>query len=295
MNAGNRLSSGTRSYRSGQTILDAAYRLIQHNNPERLEVREGIVKRLHSMVARPGEVEQHRYDTIAAEAEAVAARILELRAGGCALRDIAILVRSNRDAAPFLAALTAARVPHEFSGSRGLFQRDEVRLCVSFLAAVTRPADSQSLFALAASDVYRMPMADLVQLADLARLRLARSTGCSARSRCRRLSRPRSARAAAAAGGEDLASRSRRPHRSARGAGGGRRLSNDLALHRGLPAPDRGRALYQFPAATWPIKPKRRSRRRRRSETSPASSTRSPATKLRSPTGRTPSSITSTS
>jgi DNA helicase-2/ATP-dependent DNA helicase PcrA len=161
----------TRCYRAGQNILDAAYRLIQHNNPERLEVREGIVKRLRSTVESAGEVEQHRYDTIAAEADQVAARIRQLVTDGRALRDIAVLVRSNRDAAPFLAALAAAGIPHEFSGSRGLFQREEVGLCVSFLRAVTRPADSQSLFSLAASEVYQMPMADLVGLADIARLR----------------------------------------------------------------------------------------------------------------------------
>jgi len=35
-----------RNYRSGQAVLDAAYRLIQHNNPHRLEENLGINKRL---------------------------------------------------------------------------------------------------------------------------------------------------------------------------------------------------------------------------------------------------------
>ena len=43
----------TRNYRSTQFILDAAYRLIRHNDPDRLEVRIGIDKRLHA-VAGPG-------------------------------------------------------------------------------------------------------------------------------------------------------------------------------------------------------------------------------------------------
>ena len=37
-----------RNYRSRAPILDAAYRLIRHNDPDRLEVRAGIVKRLRS-------------------------------------------------------------------------------------------------------------------------------------------------------------------------------------------------------------------------------------------------------
>jgi DNA helicase-2/ATP-dependent DNA helicase PcrA len=160
----------TRSYRSGQTILDAAHRLIQHNNPDRLEVQEQIDKRLRSMAAAPGAIEEHRFDILPAEADYVCERIRALVAtGGRAYRDIAVLVRSNRDAEPFLTALQAAGIPHQFSGSRGLFQREEVRTAIAFLNAVARPADSQSLYALAASPVYRVPMADLATLADLAR------------------------------------------------------------------------------------------------------------------------------
>ncbi|HET7854286.1 MAG TPA: hypothetical protein VFM04_07495, partial [Candidatus Methylomirabilis sp.] len=37
------------NYRSGQAILDAAYRLIRHNDPERLEVRRGVDKHLRAL------------------------------------------------------------------------------------------------------------------------------------------------------------------------------------------------------------------------------------------------------
>src|SRR5207253_2584810 len=37
-----------RNYRSLAPILDAAYRLVRHNDPDRLEVRAGIVKRLRA-------------------------------------------------------------------------------------------------------------------------------------------------------------------------------------------------------------------------------------------------------
>jgi len=80
-------------------------------------------------------------------------------------------VRSNRDADPFLTALVAAGIPHEFSGNRGLFNREEVRLAIAFLRAITRRTDAQSLIAVAGAPVYAIPMSDLVQLADLARAR----------------------------------------------------------------------------------------------------------------------------
>jgi DNA helicase-2/ATP-dependent DNA helicase PcrA len=160
----------TRNYRSGQRILDAAHRLIA-NNPDRLESREQIVKQLRAQAADPGAIEFRSYGALAEEAQAVAARIRELVAGGRAYREIAVLVRSNRDAEPFLSALSAAGVPHEFSGNRGLFARAEVRLAIAFLRAVTRRNDAQSLLALASAPVYGVPMADLVQLSDFARAR----------------------------------------------------------------------------------------------------------------------------
>ncbi|MFQ6109934.1 MAG: ATP-dependent helicase, partial [Candidatus Aminicenantales bacterium] len=53
----------TENYRSTQEILDASYRLIRHNDPERLEVREGFDKRLQSNKP-PGSAVQHfHYDT----------------------------------------------------------------------------------------------------------------------------------------------------------------------------------------------------------------------------------------
>jgi DNA helicase-2/ATP-dependent DNA helicase PcrA len=160
----------TRNYRSDQRILDAAHRLIEHN-PDRLETREGIAKQLRSQTNGPGEVEFTSYGTLAEEAAEVAKAIAELAAGGVPYRDQAVLVRSNRDAAPFLAALAAAQIPHEFSGNQGLFARAEIRLAIAFLRAVTRRSDAQSLFALAASPAYAVPMSDLVQLSDFARAR----------------------------------------------------------------------------------------------------------------------------
>jgi DNA helicase-2/ATP-dependent DNA helicase PcrA len=152
------------NYRSPQAILDAAGRLISYNNPYRLEVVAGIDKRLRSARKGGPTVRHVHHDTVSAEADAVAAMVEErLRAGGQP-RDVAILVRSNDDADPFLRALNVKRIPHRFSGSRGLYAREEVRLLVSFLRALASPADSVSLFFLAASEVYRLPVPDLLRL-----------------------------------------------------------------------------------------------------------------------------------
>jgi DNA helicase-2/ATP-dependent DNA helicase PcrA len=157
------------NYRSTQVILDAAARLIAYNNPWRLEAIAGIDKRLRSERKEGPAVRYLAFDTVSAEADGVATLIDERLRGGARPRDVAILVRSNADADPFLRALNVKGVPHRFSGSRGLYAREEIRLLVSFLRILANPDDSVSLFYLAASEVYRMPEVDLLRLNHYAR------------------------------------------------------------------------------------------------------------------------------
>jgi DNA-binding MarR family transcriptional regulator len=165
------------NHRSTQPILDAAARLISYNNPHRLEAIAGIDKRLRAQ--RPGgmPVRHAHYDTVSAEADGVAALVEQRLKAGFRPRDIAVLVRSNGDADPFLRALNVKGIPHRFSGSRGLYAREEVRLLVHFLRVLASPEDSVSLFYLAASEVYRVPEADLIRLRTREGMRVAKAKG----------------------------------------------------------------------------------------------------------------------
>jgi len=154
----------TDNHRSTQAILDAAGRLISYNNPYRLEAMAGIDKRLRSPRGPGLPVRHVHFDTVSAEADGVAALVAERLREGFRPRDVALLVRSNDDADPFLRALNVRAMPHRFTGSRGLYAREEVRLLVCFLRALANPDDSVSLFYLAASEVYRVPEADLLRL-----------------------------------------------------------------------------------------------------------------------------------
>jgi DNA helicase II / ATP-dependent DNA helicase PcrA len=159
----------TENYRCHQEVLDAAYRLIQHNNPERLEVRYGITKRLKSARSGSGRGPEHRaYDTAPSEADGVTRLIADGHDTGRPYRDFAILVRANGDADPFLRALNLRGIPWTFSGNAGLYGRPEVRLLVAFLRAVAHPDDSVSLHYLASSDIYQVPIVDLTKCATLA-------------------------------------------------------------------------------------------------------------------------------
>jgi DNA helicase-2/ATP-dependent DNA helicase PcrA len=155
-----------RNYRSTQPILDAAYRLIRHNDPNRLEIKDGVDKRLRAAARGRGQsIRMLAFDTQPHEADAVADRLLELRSSGASWRDMALLVRRNADADPYLRALNVKEIPYRFSGSRGLYQQEEIKVLVAFIRAVTDFENSRDLFYLALSDVFKADAYDLSRLA----------------------------------------------------------------------------------------------------------------------------------
>ncbi|MEO8570270.1 MAG: ATP-dependent DNA helicase [Chloroflexota bacterium] len=162
-----------RNYRSLAPILDAAYRLVRFNDPDRLEVRAGVVKRLRAqrVTPTPAPVRLEVFATGSEEADWLAAEIGRRIAEGAAPRDHAILVRANGHADPILRALNMASIPWRFSGTSGLYARPEVRLLLSFLRVVADPESSIDLYALAASDVYAMGGEDLTAIVNMARRR----------------------------------------------------------------------------------------------------------------------------
>jgi DNA helicase-2/ATP-dependent DNA helicase PcrA len=159
--------------RSPQAVLDASYRLIQFNNPDRLEVAQGINKELKSTGSdgrpRVGVPPKHlAFDTVSSESDQVAALIAEQHADGRPYRDCAVLVRANHDADAFLRALNLRGIPWTFSGNAGLYGRPEIRLLIAFLRSVAHPDDSVSLHYLASSDIYQVPIFDLTECATYA-------------------------------------------------------------------------------------------------------------------------------
>jgi DNA helicase-2/ATP-dependent DNA helicase PcrA len=156
------------NYRSPQAILDPAYRLIQHNNPDRLEVARQIDKRLISQVGAGTPPTHLAFDTVSSESDRVCEIIADGHDQGRPLKEFAILVRANNDADPFLRALNMRGIPWTFSGNQGLYGRPEIRLLIAFLRSVAFPDDSVSLHFLASSDIYQVPIVDLTKCATYA-------------------------------------------------------------------------------------------------------------------------------
>ncbi len=164
----------TANYRSTRAILDAAYRLIRHNDPERLEVRAGVNKRLVAAGPAPDgpPVEDFAFDTPAAEADAIAERIAAAVASGRrAFGDHAVLVRRHAAALPVAQALAACGVPCRVAGGGGLFARPEVEACLDALALLADPGDDRAFWFTATSPLYSAPPLDLARLSGRARRR----------------------------------------------------------------------------------------------------------------------------
>ena len=162
-----------RNYRSLAPVLDAAYRLVRFNDPDRLEVKAGVVKRLRPqrVVPDPAPVRLEVFASGSEEADWIAAEIGRRIEAGAAPRDHAILVRANGHADPILRALNMAGVPWRFSGVSGLYARPEVRLLLAFLRVVADLDSSIDLYALACSEVYGLGGEDLTAIVNMARRR----------------------------------------------------------------------------------------------------------------------------
>jgi len=144
------------NYRSSQEVLDAAYKLIQHNNPDRLEVKNKINK--HLLSGKHGlRPELLHCDTLSCEADQVADKILELKKkGGYRFNDFAVLARANGHLEPFIQALNIKNIPNVFVGASSLFDRPEVKMLVAFFKCLAYDNDNLSFYQLATSELYNI-------------------------------------------------------------------------------------------------------------------------------------------
>lgn len=115
----------TQNYRSSQQILDRAYRMIQHNNPERLEAKLGLVKRLKSDV--PGkqtkvELFASSQDEVNSIADGLAARIKD----GEQPESIAVLATTHAVLQALARVLRRRGIPHRLISMVKIFEQREL-------------------------------------------------------------------------------------------------------------------------------------------------------------------------
>lgn len=166
----------TYNYRSTQEILDRSYDLIQHNNPDRLEVVEKVNKKLIAEVDDPTSRKASRgeeiiflhTDRVENEAESVVSEIKKL-SKNYDFRDFAILVRANNHAEAFVRALSRQGIPHQFLGPGRLFKQPEIIDLVAYLKVLYNFEDAVAFYRLLSIDQFEIPIREIITLGNKAR------------------------------------------------------------------------------------------------------------------------------
>lgn len=159
----------TENYRSGQTILDAAYSLITHNNPNRLEHTLQIDKRLTSKQPAEKPVIKrflHPSDELEWIANNVATRIKAGEDPG----SIAILTRRKHTAVMVHEALDRVGVGNKLIGyNQDLYRQPLVRMLVELCRTLAEPHNNNSLHHTLTSELFNISNEVVAPIAATAR------------------------------------------------------------------------------------------------------------------------------
>ncbi|MBI2074429.1 MAG: ATP-dependent helicase [Candidatus Levybacteria bacterium] len=160
----------TKNYRSTEEILNSSYALIQNNNPDRLEIKEKVIKKLTSMRKIKGKpIEFIFTERVEDEAETVVKKIQELKANNYQYKDFAILVRANDYAQAFVRTLIRFNIPYQFLGPGQLFQREEIKDLISYLKVLYNFEDSTSFYRVLALQIFELDALEIAALLNFAR------------------------------------------------------------------------------------------------------------------------------
>ena len=122
------------NYRSSQTILDTANRLIQYN-----ENRED--KNLESVMGEGAPIVYEGLNDAEEEAYWIASKVENLYDSGEKLSDIAILYRSNYLSRSLEKTLRNYDIPYVVYGGMSFFDRLEIKVFLAYLEMVTLGSD----------------------------------------------------------------------------------------------------------------------------------------------------------
>lgn len=167
--------------RSVQEILDASYKLIQQNNPDRLEVKESIDKKLISkaegLINLPEPVEARVYMKGEDEYEGIVREILDLtkqdatqqldmlsKRDNIRFSDIAILVRSHNMLEEMSTFLKRSKIPFQFFGAKKLFNQGEIKELISYLRIILDYTDNISMNGVLGFDMWGLTEREIVEI-----------------------------------------------------------------------------------------------------------------------------------
>src|SRR3989344_4294677 len=180
----------TDNYRSGQKILDSAYNFIQLNNPDRLEIKLKLSKKLKSNLAEKGNLEHLQVGTYLEEVDAVVNKITELMTlsnspshpsreatAGTArgadkditFNDFAILARSHTSLEPFLNKFDALKIPYIYFANKGLYSKTIILDILSYFRLLDNYHETAALYRVLRFPIFKVSSHAIIELASFAK------------------------------------------------------------------------------------------------------------------------------
>jgi len=159
------------NYRSSQNILDKSYNFIKQNDPDRLEFRIKINKKLKANTKEEGIVGHIHTKTLDQEVGEVLKKILEIlkRDKDATYNDFAILVRANDSAIPFIKALERANLPYQFLASRGLYSKPIILDIISYFKLLDNYHEGTAVYRILSLPFLGIPEADIAAITQFCR------------------------------------------------------------------------------------------------------------------------------
>lgn len=159
------------NYRSSREILDLAYKFIQKNNPDRLEIKLGINKELKSNTKEKGVIEVLEAEDAATELNAIAKKILEIKKSETqsSWNDFAILIRSNNAADQLLPTLESSNIPYTFYANTGLYKKPIILDLLAYFKLINNVHDSFSFYRVLNMEIFRLSIHEIAAILELAR------------------------------------------------------------------------------------------------------------------------------
>ncbi|PIT94676.1 hypothetical protein COT98_02515 [Candidatus Falkowbacteria bacterium CG10_big_fil_rev_8_21_14_0_10_39_9] len=168
----------TENYRSQQEILDKAYHFVQNNNPNRLEAKLNINKKL--VAKRPAESSlspRVKFLNFNNDHEAAAFVVDKIKSEyqsqtGVSWQDFAILVRANDTADKYIKELKRQGLPYQFVSLKGLYFKPIILDIISYFKLLDNYHESAALFRVLNMDVFKVAYEDLVNINKVARTKV---------------------------------------------------------------------------------------------------------------------------
>jgi DNA helicase II / ATP-dependent DNA helicase PcrA len=160
------------NYRSGKEILDLAYDFIQKNNPDRLEIKLNIDKKLKANIQTPASIQVLEAKDLSEELTEVAKKIIQLKNSKLpsdetktfTWNDFAILIRSNSSADELLPVLANFSIPHTYVASTGLYKKPIILDLICYAQVLDNFHNSFALYRVLNLPIFKLSGLDLSKL-----------------------------------------------------------------------------------------------------------------------------------